>query len=133
MKKTIDSTKLYVARVRNIISNDNTSIEMGHYNSIGYRLFYKKNDREYVDILNNIKYPTFSDRLKTGTLFVLNPEPLFHYARSLRIEEDIQNVVKYAKYVDKNFNLYMHNKSKWYAVKDYIHSVHHKDDEQVEI
>ena len=126
MKDTkIDSTRLYVACVRAITQNDGESLVMKKYNNIGYRVFYKKNEKEYVDIVTKKTYPAFNDSLKLGTLFVLNPEPFFHYAHSIRVREELSDVKKYAEYANDFFNKNPKNKSKWIEVKDYVHAVHH--------
>lgn len=132
-EKLVEGTRLFVTRIRCVIRNNGTSFETGHYNVMGYRLLYKKNDREYIDILTGKAIPLFSDHLKTGDLFIADPIPLHHYARSLRIEETTEAVAKYAQYVSEHFNKYIRNESKWYEIKDYIHKVHHEKDDQTEV
>lgn len=127
-EKTVEGTRLYVTRIRCVIKNNGSSFETGHYNNMGYRLLYKKNDREYIDILTGNVIPLFRDNLKTGELFISDPIPLYHYAKSLRIAERPEAVVKYANFVSEHFNKYIRNESRWYEIKDYIHKVHHEND-----
>ncbi len=132
-QKLLDGGNLFVTRVRVVLHEENaeqgTGLETAHYNKLGFRLFYKLNDSEYLDILDGKTYPVLSESLKEHDLFVFNPKPFWVYAHSLRIKERPEDVKEYAAFVAKYFNENMHNEKKWYAAKDFVHKVHHKNDE----
>lgn len=131
--KMVDGGNLFVTRVRVVLHEENpaegTGMETAHYNQLGYRLFYKLNEKEYVDIKDNKVYPVLSETLKEHELFVFDPKPFWVYAHSLRIKERIEDVKEYADFVADYFNKHMHDQKKWYAAKDFVHKVHHKNDE----
>ncbi len=133
--KMLDGGNLFVTRVRVVLHGEDhekgTGMETGHYNVLGFRLFYKLNDNEYLDIKDNKVYPILSEKLKEHDLFIFNPKPFWVYAHSLRIKERPQDVKEYADFVAEYFNAHMHDEKKWYAAKDFVHKVHHKNDEVI--
>lgn len=133
--KMLDGGNLFVTRVRVVVHEEDNELglgmETGHYNQLGYRLFYKLNDNEYLDILSNRTYPVINGGLKEHELFIQDPKPFWVYAHSLRVKERPEDVKLYADYVSLYFNQNMHNEKKWYAAKDFVHKVHHRNDEVI--
>lgn len=129
-KKFIEAGKLFVTRVRVVLENDpiTGAMRTAHCNDIGYRLFYKKNDNTYIDILTGKKYPVLSEKLQIRDLFLLNPKPFWVYAHSLREKERIEDIMEIARYVNIHFNANLHNEKKWKETKDVLHKIHHRND-----
>ncbi|MBE5746375.1 MAG: hypothetical protein E7359_03710 [Clostridiales bacterium] len=131
-KEFIDGGDLFVARVRVVLEDD---IETGarrtaHYNALGYRLFLRKDDKHFIDILTGDIFPLFSDNIKVHQLYILDPKPFWTYAHSLRMKEKVEDVIEIAKYVSDHFNAYMHDEKKWKEAKDQLHKIHHKNDKE---
>ena len=132
-KEFIDGGDLFVTRVRVVLENDPITgyRRTAHENNIGYRLFFKKNEKIYIDILSGKAYPVLTENLKEHELFILDPKPFWNYASNLRAKEKIGDVKEIAKYVTIHFNKYMHNQEKWYEVKKELHKIHHKNDDDL--
>lgn len=145
--KMIEGTKLFVTRVRIVLNEEDNEngmgMETGHYNVLGFRLFYKLNENEYLDVKeffdrknedhkeNQLVYHILSERLKNHELFIQNPKPFYTYAHCVRVLERPEDVKEYADFVADYFNKHMHDEKKWFAAKDYVHKVHHKNDETI--
>lgn len=132
-KKLINGGDLYVARARVILENDKITgfRRTAHENTIGYRLFLKKNDRVFIDILTGHLYPILTENLKEHDLFILDPKPFWTYAHCLRTKERIEDVMEIAEYVAIHFNAHLHNSKKWFEAKDMLHKIHHKNDDEL--
>lgn len=145
--KMMDGTKLFVTRVRIVLEKEDNEnglgMETGHYNALGFRLFYKLNEKEYLDVKeffdrknknvsraeNQLIYPIRTENLEQHSLFIQEPKPFYTYAHCVRVLEKPEDVKEYADFVAEYFNKYMHNERKWFAAKDFVHKVHHKNDE----
>lgn len=132
MQNFINGSDLYVARVRIVLENDQeTGIKRtAHYNKLGYRLFLKKSENTYMDILTEQTFPVLTDDLEEHRMFILDPKPFWNYAPSLRIKEWPEDVRKIAKYVSIQFNKYKDEK-RWKEAKDELHRIHHGEDEEL--
>jgi len=130
-KKFIEGGDLFVTRVRVVLENDKITgyRRTAHENTIGYRLFFKKNETTYIDILTGRAYPVLTENLAEHDLFILDPKPFWQYAGNLRAQEKIEDVLEIAKYVAIHFNTHLHNQEKWKEAEKELHKIHHKDDE----
>jgi len=131
-KVFIDGGDLFVARVRVVLENDNETgaRRTAHYNNLGYRLFFKKNEKIYIDVLTGNQFPILTENLQVHQMFILDPKPFWVYAHSLRMKERPEDVKEIAKYVSIHFNAHLHNEKKWFEAKDELHRIHHKNDKE---
>lgn len=129
-KEFIDGGDLYVARVRIVLEDDKETgfRRTAHYNQLGYRLFFKKNEKTYIDILTGKAFSIFTENLNVHQMFILDPKPFWVYAHSLRMKERPKDVKEIAEFVSVHFNTHLHNEEKWKETKDVLHNIHHKND-----
>lgn len=129
-KDLINGGDLFIARVRVVLDNDPITGDRrtAHYNNLGYRLFLKKNEKIYIDVLTGKPFPVLTESLGVHDFFILDPKPFWVYAHSLRMKERPEDVKEIAQFVAEHFNKNMHNEKKWSEAKDKLHKIHHKND-----
>lgn len=130
--KTADVDELYVIKTKIIDHveknkfNETISCD-GH--SYKYVLALRKWNGKYIDPLTNTEIPELSDNVKVGDIVLEKVRPLYRYAKSLRISEDVEDVKIYATYVKDFFNSneYSKDHSKFYNINEIVRKCHNKN------
>ena len=130
--KTADVDELYVIKTRIIDHveknkfNETISCD-GH--SYKYVLALRKWNGKYIDPLTNTEIPDLTENVKVGDIVLEKVRPLYRYAKSLRINEDMEDVKIYATFVKDFFNKdeYLKDHSNFYNINEIVRKCHNKN------
>ena len=94
-----------------------------------YTLCVRKWNGKFEDILTKAEIDYFKNDVKVGDIIVSHVRPLFRYAKSLNLKENIEDVKTYAEFVDKKFNSneYLNNHTKFNEINEVVRNCHHKE------
>ncbi len=97
-----------------------------------YTLCVRKWNGKFEDILTKTEIDYFKNDIKVGDVIVSHVRPLFRYAKSLNLKENVEDVKTYAEFVDKKFNSseYLNNHTKFNEINEVVRSCHNKEKEE---
>lgn len=130
--KTADVDELYVISTKIIDHiekdkfNETVSVDGHPYK---YVLALRKWNGKFIDPLTNTEIPELLESAKVGDIVLDKVRPLYRYAKSLRISEDMEDVKIYATYVKDFFNKeeYAKDHSKFYNINEIVRKCHNKN------
>ena len=124
-RKLVEVDELFVVTTKIIDHAEKYTCEGHQYD---YKLAVKKGNK-YIDPLTNEEIKQFHNDVQVGDIIVETVRPLYRYAKSLRIKEDKEDILTYAKFVKEMFNspAYAKDHSKFYEINELVRSCHAKN------
>ena len=124
--KFVEVDELFVVTTKIIDKVERYSSE-SHFHD--YKLAIRKSNGKFIDPLTNTEIRKYSDNIKVGDIIIDTTRPLYRYAKSLRIQENIEDVKTYALFVKNVFNLkeYAEDHSKFYEINELVRTCHNAE------
>lgn len=128
-RTSYDVDELFIVKA-NMIANTETN--MGNEmlscteKDFGYILCVRKWNGKFEDVLTKNEIDYFNANVKVGDIIVDRVRPLYRYAKSLHLHENISDVKAYARFVKAKFNLpsFANNHERFYEINDVVRACH---------
>lgn len=127
--KSVQVDELFVIKTKVVddLTYDNfKKIESCNAHEYDYRLAIRKWNGKFIDALTKEEIKPFNDKVQIGDVIIEKTRPLYRYAKSLKLVEELDDVEKYAKYVKENFNekYAKNNHTEFYKINKFVRKCH---------